>query len=99
MKFQYQLTEDDIYRVFSRYGKVYNIRVYQATGQAGSSAVIAFYNTQDAQLAMTDLNGKVLQGLEGILRIQWAAGSVGVPAVPPPLAPHDSNNRPDVKTG
>jgi len=76
MKFQYQLTEDDLHKVFSRYGAVRGIRV----DEAGASAVITFHNFQDAQAAMNDLNGKVLNGLEGTLRIQWT----GAPSVPPP---------------
>eukprot|EP00418_Pyrodinium_bahamense_P072581 CAMPEP_0179088316 /NCGR_PEP_ID=MMETSP0796-20121207/40178_1 /TAXON_ID=73915 /ORGANISM="Pyrodinium bahamense, Strain pbaha01" /LENGTH=458 /DNA_ID=CAMNT_0020785845 /DNA_START=203 /DNA_END=1579 /DNA_ORIENTATION=- len=76
MKFQYQLTEDDLHKVFSRYGAVRHIRV----DEAGASAMITFHNFQDAQAAMNDLNGKVLNGLEGTLRIQW----MGSPAMPPP---------------
>uniref|UniRef100_A0A7S4R3A8 RRM domain-containing protein n=1 Tax=Alexandrium monilatum TaxID=311494 RepID=A0A7S4R3A8_9DINO len=76
MKFQYQLTEDDLLKVFSRYGAVRHIRV----DEAGASAVITFHNFQDAQAAMNDLNGKVLNGLEGTLRIQWT----GNPSMPPP---------------
>merc|ERR1719210_2429241 len=75
MKFQYQLTEDDLQKVFSRYGSVRSIRV----DEAGSSAVIIFNSFPDAQAAMNDLNGKVLNGLEGMLRITW----MGSPTVPP----------------
>jgi len=67
MKFQYQLTEDDLHKVFSRYGGVKQIRV----DEAGAAAQITFTNLNDAQAAMNDLNGKVLNGLEGTLRIQW----------------------------
>jgi len=76
MKFQYQLTEDDLQKVFSRYGAVRHIRV----DEAGASAMITFQNFQDAQAAMNDLNGKVLNGLEGTLRITWLGG----PSMPPP---------------
>lgn len=76
MKFQYQLTEDDLHKVFSRYGMVKAIRV----DEAGASAVISFHHVQDAQAAMNDLNGKVLNGLEGTLRIQW----MSAPSIPPP---------------
>jgi|Transcript_29317 hypothetical protein len=68
MKFQYQLTEDDLAKVFSRYGGVKHIRV----DDAGAGAQITFYNYSDAQAAMQDLNGKVLNGLEGTLRISMA---------------------------
>merc|ERR1719379_3079024 len=56
MKFQYQLTEDDLHKVFSRYGAVRSIRV----DEAGSSGTITFHNFPDAQAAMQDLDGKVL---------------------------------------
>jgi hypothetical protein len=67
MKFQYQLTDDDLNKVFSRYGGVKHIRV----DEAGAAAQITFYNTSDASSAMQDLNGKVLNGLEGTLRITF----------------------------
>merc|ERR1719182_104645 len=79
MKFQYQLTEDDLSKVFSRYGNVKAIRV----DEAGAAAVITFYSASDAQGAMSDLNGKVLNGLEGTLRISWANQSQ-TPMLPPP---------------
>lgn len=78
MKFQYQLTEDDLQKVFSRYGAVKIIRV----NEGGSSANINFFSVQDCQSAMTDLNGKVLNGLDGVLRITWAAPTAS--ASPPP---------------
>lgn len=78
MKFQYQLTDDDLLKVFSRYGSVKQIRV----DEAGAAAQIAFHNFQDAQAAMNDLNGKVLNGLDGTLRINWISG-MGGPVVPP----------------
>eukprot|EP00747_Dinoflagellata_sp_TGD_P168400 gnl/TRDRNA2_/TRDRNA2_194689_c0_seq1.p1 gnl/TRDRNA2_/TRDRNA2_194689_c0~~gnl/TRDRNA2_/TRDRNA2_194689_c0_seq1.p1 ORF type:complete len:454 (+),score=90.15 gnl/TRDRNA2_/TRDRNA2_194689_c0_seq1:97-1458(+) len=75
MKFQYQLTEDDLEKVFGRYGAVKRIKVEEA----GGSASVIFHNFPDAQAAMTDLNGKVLNGLEGTLRISWVT-----PSMPPP---------------
>jgi hypothetical protein len=67
MKFQYQLTEDDIHKVFCRYGKVTSVSVDEAC----SSALVTFSTMQDAQAAISDLDGKVLNGLDGTLRIQW----------------------------
>lgn len=69
MNFQYQLTEDDLQKVFSRYGKVLMIRV----GGDGQAALISFEHQAHAQTAMNDLDGKVLNGLEGKLKINWAA--------------------------
>eukprot|EP00933_Yihiella_yeosuensis_P042540 TRINITY_DN37161_c0_g1_i1.p1 TRINITY_DN37161_c0_g1~~TRINITY_DN37161_c0_g1_i1.p1 ORF type:complete len:496 (-),score=142.30 TRINITY_DN37161_c0_g1_i1:100-1587(-) len=80
MKFQYQLTEDDLMKVFSRYGAVKQIRV----DEAGSSAVVIFHSFPDATAAMNDLNGKVLNGLEGTLRISWLQQPAPNAAVPPP---------------
>eukprot|EP00747_Dinoflagellata_sp_TGD_P167785 gnl/TRDRNA2_/TRDRNA2_192891_c0_seq1.p1 gnl/TRDRNA2_/TRDRNA2_192891_c0~~gnl/TRDRNA2_/TRDRNA2_192891_c0_seq1.p1 ORF type:complete len:606 (-),score=142.19 gnl/TRDRNA2_/TRDRNA2_192891_c0_seq1:37-1665(-) len=81
MKFQYQLTEDDLQKVFSRYGVVTKIEL----DTAGTSASIAFDSAGQAQAAMQDLHGKVLNGLDGTLRISWAPGSGPAgPAMPPP---------------
>jgi len=83
MKFQYQLTEDDLQKVFGRYGQVKRI----AVDEAGSSGMITFTEFQEAQAALNDLNGKVLNGLEGTLRIQWATNAAASPsyvgAMPP----------------
>eukprot|EP00440_Ansanella_granifera_P020586 gb/GFBE01022357.1/.p1 GENE.gb/GFBE01022357.1/~~gb/GFBE01022357.1/.p1 ORF type:complete len:488 (+),score=102.83 gb/GFBE01022357.1/:1-1464(+) len=84
MKFQYQLTEDDLQKVFSRYGNVKQIRV----DEAGASAVIVFVTMTDAQAAMNDLNGKVLNGLDGTLRINWLNSPLPppvYPGMPPPF--------------
>merc|ERR1740123_442796 len=83
MKFQYQLTEDDLQKVFSRYGPVKSIHVEEAC----TSAQITFQEFHHAQAAMTDLNGKVLNGLEGTLRLVWASSLSGAtPALPPPYS-------------
>lgn len=73
MKYQYQLTEDDLMKVFSRYGNVRQIRV----DEVGTLAQITFDDFMQAQAAMNDLNGKVLNGLEGTLRISWASPAGG----------------------
>lgn len=80
MKFQYQLTEDDLHKVFSRYGTVKEIRVEEV----GTMAQITFENVHYAQAAMNDLNGKVLNGLEGTLRINWLHTAGGGTSAPPP---------------
>lgn len=67
VKFQYQLTEDDLHKVFSRYGGVRKIQVEDA----GGSATITFRDFSEANSAMQDLNGKVLNGLDGTLKISW----------------------------
>merc|ERR1719316_1413165 len=50
MKFQYQLTEDDLHKVFGRYGGVKQIRV----DEAGAKAQVSFVNFEDANSAMND---------------------------------------------
>lgn len=76
MKFQYQLTEDDLHKVFSRYGAVKHIYV----DEVGTTAQITFEHVQQAQAAMNDLNGKVLNGLEGVLRLSWASQGATQPS-------------------
>lgn len=78
MQFQYQLTEDDLQKVFSRYGFVKSISV----DEGGASASVNFSTFQQAQAAMNDLNGKVLNGLEGTLRITWATPPASLPPYP-----------------
>lgn len=81
MMHQYQLTDDDLQKVFSRYGSVTRI----AVDEAGTSAQITFQEFHNAQSAMADLNGKVLNGLEGTLRLEWACGGAATPAALPPM--------------
>jgi len=69
MKFQYQLTEDDIHKVFCRYGSVEKVIVDEAC----SSALVTFGTQRDASSALNDLDGKVLNGLDGTLRIKWVS--------------------------
>eukprot|EP00930_Biecheleria_cincta_P051244 TRINITY_DN363_c0_g2_i1.p1 TRINITY_DN363_c0_g2~~TRINITY_DN363_c0_g2_i1.p1 ORF type:complete len:483 (-),score=89.23 TRINITY_DN363_c0_g2_i1:135-1583(-) len=95
MKFQYQLTEDDLHKVFSRYGSVRKIRV----DDVGASASIIFGSYQDAQSAINDLNGKVLNGLEGTLSLSWiTAPSPSLPAPPYPGMPYPNWGFPPMPT-
>lgn len=80
MKFQFQLTEDDLHKVFSRYGAVKAIQV----DEVGSGATITFHACGDAAAAMQDLDGKVLNGLDGTLRISWVS-----PQLPPSDTQYD----------
>ena len=63
--FQYQLTDDDLMKVFSRYGCVSNITVMDD----GGSAVVQFTLPGDAAKATSALDGKVLNGVHGALRV------------------------------
>lgn len=85
MKFQYQLTEDDIHKVFCRYGTVAKVIVDEAC----SAALVTFATQRDAQSALTDLDGKVLNGLDGTLRIKWANQQLGQQQ---PMNPYMSMN-------
>lgn len=81
MKFQYQLTEDDIQKVFCRYGEVKRVQVDDGC----SSAQVTFSTASDAQSAINDLDNKVLSGLDGTLRIRWVnqpQSSSPYPALP-----------------
>jgi len=71
MKFEYPLTEDDLMKVFSRYGSVKQIQVHDG----GSTATVSFYNLSDAHEAMDDLNGKFLNGLDGTLLLNSVSGA------------------------
>jgi hypothetical protein len=63
--FQYQLTDDDLMKVFSRYGSVSNITVLDE----GGAAVVQFTSSMDADRAASALDGKVLNGVHGALRV------------------------------
>jgi len=102
MRCQYQLTEEDLLKVFSRFGPVRQIKVEHA----GSASQITFQNFPDAQRAIDELDGKVLTGLEGTLRIQWANSAPVAPPysalsppgwgyMPPALAPPWQSNAPE----
>lgn len=70
VNFQYQLTEDDLQKVFARYGHVRGIDIFQD----GVLAYVHFSNPETAQSAINDLNGKILEvlnGCEGRLVVKW----------------------------
>lgn len=94
MEFQYQLTEDDLYKVFGRYGTVTWISVEAC----GTSARITFERPEQGQAAISDLDGKVLNGLQGTLRLGWAAPDAllnhVVAALPPPYPPMEPVSHP-----
>ena len=75
LEFAYQLTEDDLVKVFARYGTVSGI----AIGQDGTSAMVTFASHLQASRAVSELNGKRLGGLaSGCLRViaySWGGAS------------------------
>eukprot|EP00746_Dinoflagellata_sp_MGD_P037080 gnl/MRDRNA2_/MRDRNA2_18903_c0_seq1.p1 gnl/MRDRNA2_/MRDRNA2_18903_c0~~gnl/MRDRNA2_/MRDRNA2_18903_c0_seq1.p1 ORF type:complete len:405 (+),score=76.67 gnl/MRDRNA2_/MRDRNA2_18903_c0_seq1:93-1217(+) len=70
LKFEYQLTDDDVRKVFSRYGEVKTVMVEQD----GTFATVTFDNPQNAYAAQHDLNNKALAGMSGaFLRVEFGA--------------------------
>merc|ERR1719326_1452823 len=61
LQFEYQLTEEDVRKVFSRYGGVWNVSV----NEDGTSAVVRFDDYVHAFAALGDLNNKQLAGMQG----------------------------------
>mmetsp|Transcript_11565 Transcript_11565/g.26245 ORF Transcript_11565/g.26245 Transcript_11565/m.26245 type:complete len:469 (-) Transcript_11565:217-1623(-) len=65
--FQYQLTGDDLTKVFSRYGTVASVQVLEN----GASAIVVYDSWEAAGAAMANLNGKVLKGVNGTLELSY----------------------------
>jgi len=66
--FSYQLTNDDLYKVFSRYGNVTHVDVMLPEG---NSAHVFFAAYEEASRAIASLDGKELAGVKGHLRVSW----------------------------
>ena len=62
--YSYRLTDDDLEKVFSRYGLVTSVQVTE-----DSSAVVSFALATDAARAMKELDGKRLSGVQATLRV------------------------------
>ncbi|KAF4677603.1 hypothetical protein FOL47_000558 [Perkinsus chesapeaki] len=88
VNFSYQLTEDDLRKVFSRYGEVREVTV----NPDGGSALIRFSTMAEADHAVRDLHGKMLNGVRGSLSVQWHTPNSGdfspVSDLPPPAWLH-----------
>jgi len=100
LKFDYQLTEDDVRKVFARYGDVRNVNL----DKEGTSATIQLEQPHQAIAAQHDLDNKQLSGMQGaFLRVEFnsppnaydpalqhmaaamsAQGFPGQPFMPPP---------------
>merc|ERR1719199_1786046 len=79
LKFEYQPTEDDVRKVFSRYGEVCHVTV----DREGTAATVQFTQPQHAVSAQHDLDRKQLAGMQGAF-----LGVDFPPAAPaPPLDP------------
>ncbi|CAD7971866.1 unnamed protein product [Amoebophrya sp. A25] len=69
VKFQYRLTQDDLAKVFGRYGQLNSVEVHED----GSCARVWFEKRDDADNSIRELHGKQLQGGdEGSLVVTWA---------------------------
>eukprot|EP00392_Amoebophrya_sp_AT5.2_P001949 g1954.t1 len=60
LAFPYQFTEDDVRRVFSRYGDVSHVALL-----AQDAAAVTFFSLGNTMAAWQDLDGRGLSGLEG----------------------------------
>lgn len=70
LKFEYQLTEDDVRKVFSRYGGVSKVDV----DREGTKATVTFDQPHQALAAQHDLDRKQLAGMSGaFLRVEFQA--------------------------
>lgn len=68
LKFEYQLTDDDVRKVFTRYGEVFHVTV----DREGTSATVQFTVPQHAVAAQHDLDRKQLAGMSGAyLRVEF----------------------------
>mmetsp|Transcript_21369 Transcript_21369/g.34174 ORF Transcript_21369/g.34174 Transcript_21369/m.34174 type:complete len:378 (-) Transcript_21369:77-1210(-) len=71
LKFDYQLTEDDVRKVFSRYGEVVHVNV----DRDGTTSQVQFEQPHQAMAAQHDLDRKQLAGMSGaFLRVDFAQG-------------------------
>ncbi|KAF4658714.1 hypothetical protein FOL47_007869 [Perkinsus chesapeaki] len=96
--YNFQLTEDDIEKVFRRYGDLRSVSVLPPDN---NTAQVNFFAPEAAQEAIQGLDGKVLNGVEGVLRVVWglfpmiprmekkveAAAAPAVVNTPPPGIP------------
>lgn len=60
----YSLSEDELKKVFERYGKVQSVRIMRdaRTGRSKGYAFVGMENDKDAELAKNELNGLELKG-------------------------------------
>lgn len=78
LTFEYQLTEDDVRKVFSRYGEVVHVSV----DREGATAQVQFEHPHQAMAAQHDLDKKELAGMSGaFLRVEF-----GTPPYDPAFA-------------
>jgi len=69
--FDYQLTDGDVRKVLSRYGRLQAVELNQPDCNV---ARVWFSSNADAEVAIKDLNGKVLNSVHGRLSVEWTGG-------------------------
>jgi hypothetical protein len=74
----YQLMEDDVVKVFGRFGPVQSVGV----SQDSMSAVVVFASATQAEYAMAKLNGKALSSSLILRVVPWNQSSAGPNASP-----------------
>lgn len=78
LKFEYQLTEDDVRKVFARYGEV----AYVNVEKEGTAATVQLAQPAQAVAAQSDLDNKQLAGMSGaFLRVEYAPSQAYNPAL------------------
>mmetsp|Transcript_1630 Transcript_1630/g.2851 ORF Transcript_1630/g.2851 Transcript_1630/m.2851 type:complete len:389 (-) Transcript_1630:17-1183(-) len=82
LKFEYQLTEDDVRKVFSRYGEVVAVKM----DREGTTSQVQFAHPHQAMAAQSDLDEKQLAGMSGAyLTVEFApTQGYAVPPAPDP---------------
>jgi len=68
LSYAYSLTDEDVKKVFSRYGKLTQVELLPPFNQV---AVVTFQSSTEASEALRDLDGKVLTGVHGKLCVEW----------------------------
>lgn len=71
--FDYQFTADDLRKVFQRYGPLVSVDTLSPQFPFGR---VTFMSRNDADSAIRDLEGKVLNGIHGRLRVVWDPYSI-----------------------
>lgn len=83
LKFEYQLTEDDVRKVFTRYGEVFHVTV----DREGTAATVQFTQPHHAIAAQHDLDRKQLAGMSGAyLRVDFPPSPPVNPMMDPAIA-------------
>jgi len=73
----YQVTEDELRNFFSRVGTVDNVKIVQDqyTGRAKGFGFVTMGSQEEAQRAVSDLNGQTLN--DRTIRVDFSSGSRG----------------------